>query len=120
VSHLQYGSRGANEHPGADDCRPSTIGMTAVSELLLVLDVGNTNTVVGLFRGSELVSRWRLSTHADRTADEVGMWLRQLLDWQRVDPAELVGVAVGSVVPPIAMTSCAPRPSRYERWEKYR
>jgi type III pantothenate kinase len=75
--------------------------MAAVSELLLVLDVGNTNTVVGLFQGTELVSRWRLSTHADRTADEVGMWLRQLLDWQGVDPAELVGVAVGSVVPPI-------------------
>jgi hypothetical protein len=74
---------------------------SAVSELLLVLDVGNTNTVVGLFQGSDLISRWRLSTHADRTADEVGMWLRQLLDWQGVDPAELVGVAVGSVVPPI-------------------
>jgi type III pantothenate kinase len=72
-----------------------------VSELLLVLDVGNTNTVVGLFQGSDLISRWRLSTHADRTADEVGMWLRQLLDLQGVDPAELVGIAVGSVVPPI-------------------
>ena len=74
---------------------------SAVSELLLVLDVGNTNTVVGLFQGSDLISRWRLSTHADRTADEVGMWLRQLLDLQGVDPAELVGIAVGSVVPPI-------------------
>jgi type III pantothenate kinase len=72
-----------------------------VSSLLLVLDVGNTNTVVGLFRGSDLVSRWRLSTHADRTADEVGMWLLQLLDWKGVNPAELVGVAVGSVVPPV-------------------
>ena len=72
-----------------------------MSELLLVLDVGNTNTVVGLFDGDDLVSHWRLSTQADRTADEVGMWLRQLLAWQGVDPGELVGVAVGSVVPPM-------------------
>ena len=72
-----------------------------MSELLLVLDVGNTNTVVGLFAGADLVSHWRLSTQADRTADEVGMWLRQLLAWQGVDPRELVGVAVGSVVPPM-------------------
>jgi type III pantothenate kinase len=72
-----------------------------LAELLLVLDVGNTNTVVGLFAGDDLVSHWRLSTQADRTADEVGMWLRQLLAWQGVDPSELVGVAVGSVVPPM-------------------
>lgn len=72
-----------------------------MSELLLVLDVGNTNTVVGLFEGDDLISHWRLSTQADRTADEVGMWLRQLLTWQGVDPAGLVGVAVGSVVPPM-------------------
>ena len=72
-----------------------------MSELLLVLDVGNTNTVVGLFAGADLISHWRLTTQADRTADEVGMWLRQLLAWQGVDPGELVGVSVGSVVPPL-------------------
>jgi type III pantothenate kinase len=72
-----------------------------MSELLLVLDVGNTNTVVGLFEGDELRSHWRLSTHVDRTADEVGLWLRQLLDWEGVRPAALEAVAVGSVVPPM-------------------
>jgi len=57
--------------------------------------------VVGLFRGTELVSRWRLSTHADRTADEVGCGCASSWTGRAFDPAELVGVAVGSVVPPI-------------------
>ncbi|MFV2073766.1 MAG: type III pantothenate kinase [Thermoanaerobaculales bacterium] len=69
--------------------------------LLLTLDVGNTNTVVGLFEGEELRTRWRLTTHAERTADEVGMWLHQLLCWEGVRPEDLDAVAVSSVVPPM-------------------
>ena len=72
-----------------------------MDELLLALDVGNTNTVVGLFAGSELQGHWRLTTQGDRTADEVGMWLRQLLQWERVEPGDLTAVAVASVVPPM-------------------
>jgi type III pantothenate kinase len=72
-----------------------------VSELVLALDVGNTNTVVGLFDDSRLVTRWRLATHPERTADEVGLWLRQLLDWQGVGSTDLTAVAVASVVPPM-------------------
>jgi type III pantothenate kinase len=72
-----------------------------VSELLLALDVGNTNTVVGLFSGEELRGNWRLTTQTDQTADEIGMWLRQLLQWEHVAPADLIAVAVSSVVPPM-------------------
>jgi type III pantothenate kinase len=72
-----------------------------VSDLLLVLDVGNTNTVVGLFAGERLTTHWRLTTQTERTADEIGMWLRQLLEWERVEPKRLIGVAVSSVVPPM-------------------
>jgi type III pantothenate kinase len=72
-----------------------------VSYLLLALDVGNTNTVVGLFDGATLRGHWRLTTQAERTADEIGMWLRQLLQWEGVTPDELIGVAVSSVVPPM-------------------
>jgi type III pantothenate kinase len=68
---------------------------------LLALDVGNTNTVVGLFEGEKLRTHWRLTTHAERTADEVGMWLHQLLRWEEVGPEELFDVAVSSVVPPM-------------------
>ena len=70
-------------------------------EQLLVLDVGNTNTVVGLFAGETVNARWRLTTHAERTADEIGMWLRHLLQWENVEPRDLLGAAVASVVPPM-------------------
>lgn len=72
-----------------------------LNDLLLTLDVGNTNTVVGLFEGDNLRTHWRLTTHAERTADEVGMWLHQLLRWENVSPGDLVDVAVSSVVPPM-------------------
>lgn len=72
-----------------------------MDRLLLALDVGNTNTVVGLFDGTTLRRRWRLTTQADRTADEVGLWLHQLLEWEKVAANELEAVAVASVVPPL-------------------
>jgi type III pantothenate kinase len=61
--------------------------------------VGNTNTVVGLFEDGRLRTHWRLTTHAERTADEVGMWLHQLLRWETVSASDLTAVAVSSVVP---------------------
>lgn len=71
-----------------------------MSELLLALDVGNTNTVVGLFDGEKLQSHWRMTTQPQRTADEVGLWLRQLMEWAGVALEEqLIDVAVSSVVP---------------------
>lgn len=70
-----------------------------MGDLLLALDVGNTNTVVGLFDGHVLRTHWRLTTHAERTADEVGMWLHQLLRWEEVTVGDLAAVAVSSVVP---------------------
>lgn len=72
-----------------------------MSQYLLALDVGNTNTVVGLFAGDVLQTHWRLTTHAERTADEVGMWLHQLLRWENVAPDDLDAVAVSSVVPQV-------------------
>jgi len=66
---------------------------------ILALDVGNTHTVVGLFGGEELMARWRLSTHGERTADETGLWLRQLLGVEGLDGNDLEDVAVASVVP---------------------
>mgnify|MGYP006288459119 CR=1 FL=1 len=72
-----------------------------MEELLLVLDVGNTNMVVGLFEGESLRTRWRLSTTPERTADEIGLTLRQLLADGAVDPVRPTAVAVSSVVPPL-------------------
>jgi type III pantothenate kinase len=69
--------------------------------LLLALDVGNTNTVVGLFDGDQLRRRWRLTTQNERTADEVGLWLHQLMEWEGVALSQLQAVAISSVVPPL-------------------
>jgi len=71
-----------------------------MAELLLALDVGNTNTVVGLFDGEKLQAHWRMTTKMQRTADEIGLWLRQLMEWAGVAlEDELADVAVASVVP---------------------
>ncbi len=72
-----------------------------MTETVLALDVGNTHTVVGLFENRKLVTDWRLATHSERTADENGLWLRQMLDWHGVSPDVLAGAAVSSVVPPL-------------------
>ena len=65
---------------------------------LLVVDVGNTNVVLGIYRGDELVGSWRLSTARERTADEYGILTKQLIG----DVAgKLDGAIVSSVVPPL-------------------
>ena len=67
--------------------------------MLLALDIGNTNIVVGVFAGEQLLHSWRLSTQRQRTADEMGMWALQLFQHGRLDPAAVDGVVLASVVP---------------------
>lgn len=69
-----------------------------------MVDVGNTNTVFGVFRGDDLVESFRLSTDADRTADEYGALLVPLFDRAGIDPIEARGVVISSVVPPLHLT----------------
>lgn len=66
--------------------------------MLLVIDVGNTNTVVGLYDGPRILHTWRVST-LQRTTDELGLLLLQLFHHDGVDKAALSGVAVCCVVP---------------------
>jgi len=75
-----------------------------VSSNLLVVDLGNTNIVLGVYRGDELVNSWRLATARERTADEYGILARQLVGDSL--HANLEGAIVASVVPPLngAMT----------------
>ena len=47
--------------------------------MLLAMDIGNTNVKIGIFKGDELVSTWRVSTVASHTADEYGMVIYDLL-----------------------------------------
>jgi len=85
--------------------------------MLLAIDVGNTQTVIGMFASgpgpAELVHHWRISSHAERTSDEMAMIISQLLELQgyEVDVA-VDGIAVASVVP---RTTAALR-EMSERW----
>src|SRR5712671_6293874 len=72
--------------------------------MLLTLDVGNTNTVLGFFRGTELVAHWRLTTARDQTVDEYGILTRELFTLAEIDPAAVTGVIISSVVPPLNST----------------
>jgi len=72
--------------------------------VLLAIDVGNTNTVVGAFDGPALRHHWRLQTNQNRTADEYGILLRQLFELSGLDPAKVTAAAVSNVVPPLALT----------------
>ncbi|MGH7410983.1 MAG: type III pantothenate kinase, partial [Candidatus Methylomirabilis sp.] len=69
--------------------------------MLLALDVGNTNTVVGVFEGKELRVHWRLATRRDGTGDEYGILIKNLLDLAGLELARISAVAIASVVPPL-------------------
>ncbi|MFZ0641118.1 MAG: type III pantothenate kinase [Candidatus Acidiferrales bacterium] len=72
--------------------------------MLLAIDVGNTNTVLGVFRGRELVAHWRLTTARDQTVDEYGILTRQLFTLAGLAAAEIKGVMIASVVPSLNPT----------------
>ncbi len=72
--------------------------------MLLAVDVGNTNTVLGAFEGKALRQHWRVETSHSRTADEYGVQVRQLFEAGGLDPAAVDAVVVSSVVPPLAST----------------
>ena len=68
--------------------------------MLLVVDIGNTNTVLGIFDGRELIRHWRLISER-HTSDELGIYLLNLISLAGVTPAEISGAALCSVVPPL-------------------
>ena len=80
--------------------------------MLLVLDVGNTNTVLGVFAGpassgassDKLLANWRVTTRATQTVDEYGVLFRNLFAMQGLESQEIDGIVVSSVVPPLDST----------------
>ena len=72
--------------------------------MLLALDAGNTNTVLGVFREKTLVAHWRLTTARDQTIDEYGILTRDLFTLAGLEPKEIGGVIISSVVPPLNAT----------------
>ena len=75
--------------------------------MLLAIDVGNTNTVLGVFDGIRLVHSWRLQTVRERTSDELGLLLEGLFHHDGIDRNAVDGVIVASVVPPLTSTVAA-------------
>lgn len=69
--------------------------------MILVSDVGNTNIVLGIYDDKNLIAEWRLSTDPTRTADEFGIQIFQLFLQSKIDPQEIEGVIISSVVPNI-------------------
>jgi len=72
--------------------------------MLLTIDVGNTNTVLGVFRGEKLIANWRLTTAKQQTIDEYGVLTRNLFSLAGLDRDAIGGVIVSSVVPPVNWT----------------
>ena len=69
--------------------------------MLLALDAGNTNVTVGIFRDGQLMDHRRLRTVREQTSDEWGILLMSLLRYASLDPAQVDGIIVSSVVPPL-------------------
>ena len=72
--------------------------------MLLVADVGNTNTKIGIFDGRRLLVSWRLTSRREQTSDEYGLFIETLLRTRGLQPTDLHGIAISNVVPPVQQT----------------
>ncbi len=69
--------------------------------MLLVIDVGNTNTVLGVYDGDVLVDHWRIGTEREKTADEWGILFRDLFQFDSIEIGDFDGMIISCVVPPV-------------------
>lgn len=69
--------------------------------MLLVMDVGNTNVVIGIYKGERLLHQWRLSTSRHKTEDEYGTMIKMFLGNESIRIEDIEDVLISSVVPPI-------------------
>ena len=72
--------------------------------MILTLDIGNTNIKTALFEGMEMRQYWRISTDRQRSSDELGLLLMNLLQYNRIDHSQIDGIMMSSVVPQINFT----------------
>ena len=72
--------------------------------MLLAFDVGNTNIVLGVFKDGELITNWRIETNSRKSADEYGMIVNQLFQYEGLDTADVEDVIISSVVPSMLFT----------------
>ena len=72
--------------------------------MLLVADVGNTNTKIGVFDGARLVAAWRLTSRREQTSDEYGLFIETLLRTRGLERRSIDAIAISNVVPPVQRT----------------
>lgn len=72
--------------------------------MLLAVDVGNTNVVLGVFRNREMLTNWRLTTDTRRSADEYGTLIDQMFRHEGLEPSDIDAVIISSVVPSLVFT----------------
>lgn len=75
-----------------------------LEKVLLVIDVGNTNIVLGVYRDEELLYHWRISSNKDRTSDEYGLLFEQIFNHNGLDVEDVKDIIISSVVPPLMHT----------------
>jgi type III pantothenate kinase len=75
--------------------------------MLLAIDIGNTNIVLGVFDGQALIRSWRLQTVRERTPDELGLLVDGLFAHDKIDRSKISAIILGSVVPPLTTTTRA-------------
>ena len=72
--------------------------------MLLVIDVGNTNIVLGVYDGKKLINDWRVATNKDKTSDEYGLVIDQIFNYHGLKTSNIDAVIISSVVPPLMHT----------------
>src|SRR6056297_1095396 len=71
--------------------------------MILTLDVGNTNTVMGIFEGDKLEKHWRISTDKNKTPDEYGVLFNNLFSHANINSCDIKGILISSVVPQVVL-----------------
>ncbi|HJV31777.1 MAG TPA: type III pantothenate kinase, partial [Bacillales bacterium] len=71
--------------------------------MIFVFDVGNTNIVLGVYKGDELKHHWRIETNRNRTEDEFAMMIKSLFAHDGLALTDIDGIIISSVVPPIML-----------------
>src|SRR5690625_191367 len=69
--------------------------------MIFVLDIGNTNTVLGVFKDNQLLHEWRIKTDRHKTEDEFAILIKSLFNLQNIKFSDVKGIIISSVVPPI-------------------
>lgn len=69
--------------------------------MILLVDVGNTNIVIGVYKDNDYIAGWRISTDSKKTSDEYGIQMIQLFNQNDLNPKEVTGIIISSVVPNI-------------------